>query len=227
MSCNKEAWKEILSKNGNALSKAPKNIRSNKDLVIQAIKKSSLSIRFASSELRDDFLVADTLIDSWLSNYHATPKSFKYLSKRIKSCKRFSKKAFKRNLGVYLYLNQEFIQDPNFYLKIFKQKNWEYLVGLNKPLRLKHPFLNLDSLTKINLTTLDFIQRLKIAKKMIDKEKDIFIQASVLDLLDLKVWSINHYSELIIWQHLAHNDKRILRECKKLGENCLFCNPLF
>ncbi len=225
MICNKEEWKEILSKKGNALAYSPSNVRNDRELVIEAIKKTSRSIRFASSTLRDDFLVANALIDSWSSNYLATPSSFQYLSARIKSSKEFSKKAFKQDTGVFPYLNEDFIRDPNFYLKVFKQDNWEYLTNLHKYSLSKNPIFNIEALLTIDLTSLRLQQRLTIVQKMIGLKENILVYAALLNCLKLETWQINHCEDLLFWQRFPQTQENIFKACKELGENCLLCHP--
>jgi len=225
MTCNKEEWKKILSKKGNALAYAPSKVRNDRELVIEAIKKTSRSIRFASSTLRDDFLIANALIDSWSSNFQATPRSFQYLSPRIKSSKEFSKKAFKQDMGVFLYLNEDFIRDPNFYLKVFKQDNWEYLISIHKYSLSKHPILNIESLLALDLTSLNLQQRLKIVQKMIGLKENIFVYAALLNCLKLETWQINHCEDLLFWQHFPQTQENIFKACKERGEKCSLCHP--
>ena len=114
----------MLSKSGNSLSVAPDQIKENKSLVIKAIKKSSLAIEFASNDLKDDLEVAHALLDSWGENYHSTPKSFLYLSERIKSKEEIVEKAMRIDLGVYRFLRKEFLENPDYYLKVFSKENW-------------------------------------------------------------------------------------------------------
>ena len=225
MTCNKEEWKEILSKKGNALAYAPSYVRNDRELVTEAIKKTSCSIRFSSSTLRDDFLVANALIDSWSSNYHATPRSFQYLSSRIKSSKEFSKKAFKQDMGVFLYLNEDFIRDRNFYLKVFKQDNWEYLINLHKYSLSKNPILNIESLLALDLTSLSLQRRLTFIQKMIGLKENILVYATLLNCLKLETWQINHCEDLLFWQRFPQTQENIFKACKELGENCLLCHP--
>lgn len=226
-----EDWEILLSKSGSSLSMAPDEIKNNKTLVLKAINKSSLAIEFASANLKDDLEVACSLIDSWEINCHSSPKSFIFLSDRIRSNQNFSKKALDKDLGVYRYLNKEFIVNPNFYLKVFSADNWNYLVfpGFSDNLDM-NLFLNID------LSSLSFTRRIVIATEFFNlkpnlKEdgfySDIFRISSALNSLNLEYWEICHCDELILFRDFPRKREKTYRDCKELGKNCPSCHPPF
>ena len=223
----RKEWMEILSKRGNCLSNAPGFIKNDRELVIKAIQKSSLSLAHASLELRDDNIIAHALIKSWSSNFHSSPRSFYFLSSRIKSDKQFSQEAFKKDPRVFLSLDKKFIHDPDFYLKVFKRDDWGYLIGLYEKNLFDHPFLNLKSLSKIDLSSLNLAQRLMILKSMRQQYQNVFLQVALFKELSIDTWETMHQEELIFWQHLPGNHKRVRKACKKEGKNCLRCYPPF
>ena len=228
-------WNEILSKRGSCLSNAPSFIKNDKELVIKAIQKSSLSIAHASLKLRDDSVIANALIKSWSTNYHSTPRSFKFLSSRIKSDKKFSQEAFKKDPRVFLFLDMKFIHDPDFYLKVFKLDNWEHILDLssyrstyifNK--QILNPFFTIGTLSKINIASITLHQRIKIYKRMeFYYNENVFLQASILNCLKIDTWQFNHYRDLLYWQYFPSNIERIKQNCLMKGKNCLYCNPPF
>ena len=212
---------------GTALSEAPYSIKNNKSLVLLAIKKSSIAIKFASKKLKDDDEVANALIESYKHNYHFSPRSFTYLSERIKSDRAFIENAFNLNLGIYRYLNKEYIENSDYYLKVFQADNW---ATLTTPM----PGDNLDKsmFLKMDLSSLSLVRRLKIAANIFDslpnrlnKTSNIFSMAMVLKCLNLKQWEINHIDEVIFWKDFPSKRKEIFNKCKRLGKVCFSCHP--
>ena len=227
---SKEEWGKLLSKTGNALSVAPDQIKENKSLVIKAIKRSSLSIEFASNDLKDDLEVAHALLDSWGENYHSTPKSFLYLSERIKSKEEIVEKAMRIDLGVYRFLKKEFLENPDYYLKVFLQENWADLT-----LPRADDNLDMNSFLKMDLTSLSLVRRINIADLIFGLTPhrtnkislSIFSEALTLKILNLNYWEINHYDEIIFWRDFPKKREKVYKKCQKLGEKCISCNPPF
>jgi len=221
----RKEWMEILYKRGNCLSNAHSFIKNDRELDIKAIQKSSLSLAHASLELRDDNIIAHALIKSWPSNYHSSHRSFEYLSSRIKSDKQFSQEAFKIDPRVFLYLDKKFIHDPDFYLKVFKRDDWDFLIGLYDIDLSHHSFLNLKILSKIDLSSLNLVQRLTILRIMLEHHQHVFFQAALFKELSIDTWEASHQEELIFWQHFPGNHERVKKACIKEGKNCLHCYP--
>ena len=222
----------MLSKSGNSLSVAPDQIKENKSLVIKAIKKSSLAIEFASNDLKDDLEVAHALLDSWGENYHSTPKSFLYLSERIKSKEEIVEKAMRIDLGVYRFLRKEFLENPDYYLKVFTKENWADLT-----LPRADDNLDMNSFLKMDLTSLSLVRRINIANLIFGLKQEpyktnkssssIFLEARQIKVLNLKRWEINHCDEIIFWRNFPKKIEKIYKKCQKLGEKCISCNPPF
>ena len=193
----------------------------------------------APSYIRDDKDVAYALINSnkfveW------DISSYKYLTKRVKSDRRIWIEALKRTSGVLFYFDEDFLLDENFYLTLFRRKDWFSLIG---EVREDHPLINCKILSKISFARVRLEVRLLIY--LVLKEihgENIFQIALILKILDLKPWQANHAEELLRFHPFGdlyftnfsddqsmravnYLKREIRTRCLKEGKKCSLCYP--
>ncbi len=189
--------------------------------------------------IRDDKDVAYALINSnKFEEWNIS--SYKHLTKKVKSDHRIWIEALKRKSQVLFYFDEDFLLDENFYLTLFRRKDWFSLIG---EVREDHPLINCKLLSKISFARVRLEVRLLIylVLKGIPGE-NIFQIASILNILDLRPWQGNHAKEIleldyydsselhyilqdIEIQGVNYMNRFIRTRCLKEGEKCSLCYP--
>ena len=188
--------------------------------------------------IRDDKDVAYALINSNKFEQWDV-SSYKYLTKRVKSDRRIWIEALKRNSQVLFYFDEDFLLDENFYLTLFRRKDWFSLIG---EVQKDHPLINFKILSKISFAQVRLEVRLLIYIELrrVDGE-DIFKKALILRILHLRPWQGNHAKEILGFPALNSNlyyrirntpgvsvnsmNMFIRTRCLKEGKKCPLCYP--
>ena len=147
--------------------------------------------------------------------------------------------ALKRNSNLLHYIDEDTLADENFYLTLFRRKDWFSLIG---EVQKDHPLINYKILSKISFAQVRLEVRLLIYIELRRVHgEDIFKKALSLKILHLRPWQGNHAKEILGLPALNSNlyytirntlgvsvnsmNRFIRTRCLKEGKKCSLCYP--